>query len=462
MISILDSKPTRLCDGINRRDWISLGGLSLLGMGLGDAKAASYKFNKDRKAKACIFLYLTGGPPQHETWDPKPEAPLEIRGPYQPISTATVGLKVCELMPKTALLTNKICVLRSMMTNDNAHSSSGYSMLTGYPHQPMNFENAKPGAPNDSPSFAAIIQKLIGSASVKPEAIVLPEHIWNDGGITWPGQDAGFLGRASNPWLINCHPESAGFQIPGLALAEGINDKRFDERLKILESVNNGAAKNQSDKNQKQFENQTRQALNLMSGEATRKAFNLNLEPESMRERYGKNRWGQSVLLARRLVESGVPMIQVNWTRFANEPQGSPSWDTHAKNAEKLKKELMPVMDQSYSALIEDLEYRGLLKDTLVVWAGEFGRTPKHNGNAGRDHWGHVFSAALAGGGIRGGQIIGSSDKSGAYVKDQPIRPQDLHATIYNQMGIAPDTEIHDLQGRPMPICRGQVIKNVL
>jgi len=155
-------------------------------------------------------------------------------------------------------------------------------------------------------------------------------------------------------------------------------------------------------------------------------------------------------------------MIQVNWTRFANEPQGSPSWDTHAKNAEKLKKELMPVMDQSYSALLEDLEYRGLLKDTLVVWAGEFGRTPKHNGNAGRDHWGHVFSAALAGGGIRGGQIIGSSDKTGAYVKDQPIRPQDLHATIYNQMGIAPDTEIHDIQGRPMPICRGQVIKNVL
>ena len=458
----LKSKSSLTGTNILRRDFVSLGCLSLLGLGASGINAANYKFAQGRKAKSCIFLYLTGGPPQHETWDPKPDAPVEIRGPYQPIDTATIGLKVCELMPKTAQLTNKICVLRSMMTNDNAHSSSGYSMLTGVPHIPMNFENAKPGAPNDSPSFAAIVQKILGSSSVRPESIVLPEHIWNDGGISWPGQDAGFLGRSSNPWLINCHPESSGFQIPGLSLPEGINNKRLDDRLKILETINKGTNKNQADRSERQFENQTKQALNLMSGEASRKAFDLNLEPQSVRERYGNNRWGQSVLLARRLVESGVPMIQVNWTRFANEPQGSPSWDTHAKNAEKLKKELMPVMDQSYSALLEDLEYRGLLKDTLVVWAGEFGRTPKHNGNAGRDHWGHVFSAALAGGGIRGGQIIGSSDKNGAYVKDQPIRPQDLHATIYHQMGIPLDTEIHDIQGRPLPICRGQVIKNAI
>ena len=461
MLSLPDSKFTRLCDGISRRDWISLGGLGLLSMGFSPSSASTNLPIKSRKAKSCIFLYLTGGPPQHESWDPKPEAPEEIRGPFKPIQSATNGLQVCELMPQTAKHTKKICVLRSMMTNDNAHSSSGYSMLTGVPHVPMNVENAKPGAPNDHPSISAIFQKVLGSQSNRPEAVILPEHIWNDGGISWPGQDAGFLGRIHNPWLIPCHPENATFQIPGLSLPDGMNPNRLGERLRILDALNHQAEK-QHAKTFKQFENQTKQALNLMGGESIRKAFNLDLEPDSVRERYGKNRWGQSVLLARRLVEARVPMIQVNWTRFTSEPAGSPSWDTHSKNAENVKNRLMPVLDQSYTALLEDLELRGLLDETLVIWAGEFGRTPKHNGNAGRDHWGHVFSAALAGGGIQGGQIIGSSDKNGAYVKDSPIRPQDLHATMYTLMGIPLDTEILDLQGRPMPICRGQAIKGAI
>jgi hypothetical protein len=461
MLSLPDSKFTRLCDGISRRDWISLGGLGLLGMGFSPSSASTNLPIKSRKAKSCIFLYLTGGPPQHESWDPKPEAPEEIRGPFKPIQSATNGLQVCELMPQTAKHTKKICVLRSMMTNDNAHSSSGYSMLTGVPHVPINVENAKPGAPNDHPSISAIFQKVLGSQSNRPESVILPEHIWNDGGISWPGQDAGFLGRIHNPWLIPCHPENATFQIPGLSLPDGMNPNRLGERLRILDALNHQAEK-QHAKTFKQFENQTKQALNLMGGESIRKAFNLDLEPDSVRERYGKNRWGQSVLLARRLVEARVPMIQVNWTRFTSEPAGSPSWDTHSKNAENVKNRLMPVLDQSYTALLEDLELRGLLDETLVIWAGEFGRTPKHNGNAGRDHWGHVFSAALAGGGIQGGQIIGSSDKNGAYVKDSPIRPQDLHATMYTLMGIPLDTEILDLQGRPMPICRGQAIKGAI
>lgn len=461
MLSQTGSKGSQHFEKITRRDWISLGGMGLLGMGFSRALAGNFQFSMPRKAKSCIFLYVTGGPPQHETWDPKPDAPEEIRGPFKPISSATPGLQVCELMPRTSRLTEKICVLRSMTTNDNAHSSSGYWMLTGTPHVPLNVENAKPGAPNDTPSFSAIIQKVLGAQSYRPEAIVLPEHIWNDGGITWPGQDAGFLGKVHNPWLIPCHPESASFQIPGLTLPEGMNEARLNARLRILESINQPLDKN-SEKNFRQFKNQTKQALNLMHGEAMRNAFNLNLEPESVQERYGKNRWGQSVLLARRLVEAGTPLVQVNWTRFTSETKSSPSWDTHAKNAETLKNHLMPIMDQSYSALLEDLSLRGLLEDTLVIWAGEFGRTPKHNGAAGRDHWGHVFTAALAGGGIRGGQVIGASDKIGAYVKDNPIRPQDLHATMYHQMGIPVDTEILDIQGRPMPVCRGQVIKAAL
>jgi arylsulfatase A-like enzyme len=210
------------------------------------------------------------------------------------------------------------------------------------------------------------------------------------------------------------------------------------------------------------YDSRSRQALDLVCAGKAREAFRLDREPPAARERYGMNRWGQSVLLARRLVEAGVALVQVNWTRMPGDTDDSPAWDTHAKNAKRLKEALMPKMDLAYSALLEDLSARGLLETTLVVWVGEFGRTPKHNPAGGRDHWGHVFSAALAGGGTRGGQVLGSSDRIGARVRDGLVRPQDLAATVFHCLGYAPHTEVVDTQGRPVAISRGEVVRQAL
>ncbi len=442
---------------LSRREWLRLGGLSAFGLTLPHVQARS-AVGSFGKARACIVLFHLGGPPQHETWDPKPDAPEEIRGEFRPIATNVPGIQVGELMPKTARRLDRICVLRSLSTNDNAHSSSGYWMLTGVPHQPMNSENSKPGAPNDWPCTAALVQKLRRECNGLPAAITLPEHIWNDGGLTWPGQDGGFLGRMANPWLIHCQPHEPGFQITGLGLPDDVPAERVSQRVSLLEQVDRAL---QNHAVGRIYDAQTRKALALLSAGRARRAFELEREPTRLRERYGMTRWGQSLLLARRLVEAGVSLVQVNWTRMKEEMGGSPAWDTHAKNAQNLRR-LMPIMDQAYSALLEDLETRGLLDSTLVVWMGEFGRTPKHNANAGRDHWGHVFSAALAGGGVRGGQVLGASDRIGAFCRDGLILPQDLQATVFHCLGLDLHTEVHDTQGRPVAITRGQPIRQVL
>jgi Protein of unknown function (DUF1501) len=462
MFRIFDRGP-RLCDGLSRREWLRIGGLSTLGLSLpalwqGRARAGA----SETKAKACILLFHLGGPPQHETWDPKPDSPAEIRGPFKPISTPVPGLQVGELMPRTAEHASKICVLRAVSTNDSAHSSSGYWMLTGVPHAPTNTENSKPGAPNDWPCMAAMVQKLRQGRSGLPAAITLPEHIWNTGMISWPGQDAGFLGRSADPWLIHCDPNHPDFRIPGLALPTDVSPSRLESRLSLLERVNQHLDAVDRSGAVARFDHRGRQAFDLLRAGKARQAFDLDREPPRLRDRYGRNRWGQSVLLARRLVEAGVSLVQVNWTRMAADTADSPAWDTHARNADRLKTSLMPVMDLAYSALLEDLESRGLLESTVVVWAGEFGRTPRINGGGGRDHWGHVFSATLAGGGIRGGQVIGSSDRIGGHPRDGRVLPQDLAATVFHCLGYAPHTEVHDTQGRPFAVSRGEVIRQAV
>jgi hypothetical protein len=467
MFSIHDGGP-RLCDGLNRREWLRVGGLSVCGLSLPALLAAPRRTSANSveptfgKAKACIVLFLLGGPPQHETWDPKPDAPAEIRGEFQPIATTVPGLLVGELMPRTARLADKVAVLRAVSTNDNAHSSSGYWMLTGYPHQPLNTENAKPGAPNDWPCVAAVVRRLRPGNGGLPSSITLPEHIWNTGGIVWPGQDGGFLGRGADPWLIHCDPSAADFQVPGVSLAQEVPPLRFQERQSLLQQVNRHLDSADRDATVIRYDDQTRQAFELLRAGRARRAFDVDQEPPAVRDRYGRNRFGQSVLLARRLVEAGVALVQVNWTRMAADTADSPAWDTHNKNALRLKTNLMPVMDLAYSALLEDLEQRGLLDSTLVVWAGEFGRTPKINAGGGRDHWGHVFSLALAGGGVRGGQVYGASDAIGGHPREGRVQPQDLTATIFHCLGYEAHTELHDIQGRPVPISRGEVIRQVL
>jgi len=459
MFSLLD--PTfRRPDGIARREFLTIGGLGGLGLTMpGLLRARAAEADRPAKAKACILLFLLGAPPQQESWDPKPNSPVEARGDLGVIRTATPGLIVGETMPKTARWTEKIAVLRAVQTSDNAHSASGYYMTTGVPHAPRNVENAKPGAPNDWPSIGAIVRKLRDRDSQLPSAVTLPEQSANDGNLTWPGQDAGFLGRAYDPWLLSCDPSAPKFQIPGLGLPDEVPPMRFDHRRALLDQVN-AHFDRFDDLAGSIHQTRSRQAYELISSPTARKAFDLESEDPRLRDRYGRTRFGQSCLLARRLVESGVSLVRVNWTRVPNAPNNG-HWDTHQKNTEGVRK-LMPVLDQAYSTLLEDLADRGLLDSTMVVWTGEFGRTPNINGAGGRDHWGNVFSVALAGGGIRGGAVYGSSDKLAAYPKDGRVTPPDVLATILHGMGISPDAEIRDGLGRPIPASRGDVIRNVI
>jgi hypothetical protein len=402
-----------------------------------------------------------GGPPQHSTWDPKPDAPAEIRGDFRPIATSVPGIHLSELMPRTARLADKICVLRAVASNDNAHSSSGYYMLTGHPHQPPNSENANPGPPNDYPAMGAIMRRLQPARTGLPAAITLPNRIFNTDGSVWPGQDAGFLGRNTDPWLFTCQPHAADYRIADFNLPVDLSPGRLEQRRSLLDHVNRRLDLASRNGVLNHFDHQTQQAFDLLRSNRSRHAFLLDLEPLRVRERYGRSPFGQSVLLARRLIEAGVSLVQVNWYRGPDEPPDNPCWDSHTKESERLGTVLVPPMDQAYSALLEDLAARGMLEETLVVCTAEFGRTPRMNGRGGRDHWGFVYSAALAGGGVKGGQVIGSSDAIGAYPRDGRVQPQDLTATIFHGLGYSPATEINDTLGRPLPISRGEVIRQV-
>jgi hypothetical protein len=332
-------------------------------------------------------------------------------------------------------------------------------MMTGQPHQPLNVENANPGAPNDWPTLGAVVGRLKSGPSGVPGAVRLPHRIFNTDGSVWPGQDAGFLGRNADPWLLRCEPGAAQFRVPEFSLGVDVPFARLAERHALLERVNrpldtalrSGALQN--------YDHQTRQAFDLLASSRSRNAFNLDHEPAPVRDRYGRGQFGQSVLLARRLVEAGVSLVQVNWYRGANEPADNPCWDSHTDESARLKNVLVPPMDQAFAALLDDLTQRGMLDETLVVCLGEFGRTPRFNARGGRDHWGHVFSVALAGGGIRGGQVYGASDKLGGYPKEGQVQPQDLTATIFHCLGYPASTEIRDALGRALAISRGRIIR---
>jgi hypothetical protein len=450
-----------LCDGLTRRDWLRVGSVGLGGLSLPGLLRAQDATATNRRAKAVIVFGLIGGPPQHETWDPKPLAPAEIRGEFGTIPTRTPGLSVGELMPRTAQLTDKIAVLRAVVTNDNAHSSSGYQMLTGVPHVPLNQESATPKPPNNWPALGAIVRAIRSDQGRLPAAITLPEHIWNDGNFPWPGQDAGLLGTRYHPWLIHCDPSQAHQRIADFTPPHEVPALRLSGRRSLLEQVDQHFDRGERSGVVSSYSLYEQRAFDLVSSSAARRAFELDQEPPAVRDRYGRSRFAQSVLLARRLVEAGVSLVQVNWTRIKDQPnQGG--WDTHAQHNAALKNLLMPIMDRCYSALLEDLQVRGMLDDTLVVWFGEFGRTPRFNGAAGRDHWGHVFSLALAGGGIRGGVVHGASDRNGAYPVDGRVEPRDLLATIFHCLGHHPDTEMRDTLNRPLPITRGQVIQAIV
>jgi hypothetical protein len=462
----------RLCDGVNRREILRVGGLGMLGgtLNLTDllSQQSSAKPDPGRagsafgQAKSCIVLFLMGGPSQHSTWDPKPDAPAEVRGDFRPIATAVPGVSICELFSRTAKVTDKVCFLRAVSTGDNAHSSSGYYMLTGTPHQPKNFENANPGAPNDAPSLGAVMNRVAPDSRRLPAAITLPHRIFNTDGSVWPGQDAGFLGRGTDPWLLNAKTTPEGYQIEEIRLPTDLDPTRIENRRLLLDRLRGEVDGLDRDGTAKLLDRRGRQAFDLLLSSRARRAFQIEEEPESIRYWYGHTPFGRGVLLARRLVEAGVRLVQVNWYRGADEPADAPCWDSHVRESARLKDVLVPPTDRAFSALVEDLAGRGRLDETLVVCMSEFGRTPKIENGGGRGHWGSVFSVALAGGGICGGQVFGASDRIGAYPKEGLVRPEDLSATIFHCLGYRPQSEYSDPLGRPHPISRGEVIHGIL
>jgi uncharacterized protein (DUF1501 family) len=454
-----NDRGVRLCDGLSRREVLRVGGLGLLGLSLPTLLQARRAATSGPSARACILLYLSGGPPQHETWDPKPDAPAEIRGDFRPIASSVPGLHVGELMPRVASLAHHCSVLRAVSTADNAHSSSGYWMLTGHPYPRPNTECNPPTA-GDWPSLGAVVKRLRPGNGALPPAVTLPEQMISNANIVAVGQHSGWLGRAANPWLLTCDPAADNFQLPALGLPAEVPALRLDERRSLLGQVNHHLDAVDRGGALQRYDSDSQQAFDLLRSSRARQAFDLAQEPPAVRERYGRHKVGQSVLLARRLVEAGVSLVQINWPREPGDMSSdSPVWDTHARNSQRLRTALMPPMDQAYSALLEDLHQRGLLDQTLVVWMGEFGRTPRINAGGGRDHWGQVFSVALAGGGIRGGQVLGASDSIGAYPREGRVPPQDLAATIFHCLGLRPETQIHDVLGRPVSISYGEVIR---
>lgn len=456
----------RLCEGWSRREILRVGGLGVFGgqLALGQllgAAAATGPRARTGRAKSCILLFLGGGVDQHSTWDPKPDAPAEVRGPFGTIDTAIPGVRFGELMAKTARVADRLCVLRAVSTGDNAHSSSGYYLLTGRPHQPMNIENAPPGAPNDAPCLGGLIGHLKPGAHGLPGGVTLPQPIANTGGFPWPGQDAGFLGRTADPWLLNMAMEPGGAKVLEVELPDGLGPERIGHRRDLLDQVARQFDRF-ADDSAANLDAQRLRAYEVLASAEARRAFRLDLETPETRELYGDTPFGRSTLLARRLVEAGVGLIQVNWYRGQDEPPANPVWDSHVDEPNRLKNVLVPPADQAIAGLILDLERRGLLDETLVVCLSEFGRSPTLDAQAGRGHWGSVFSIALAGGGVRGGMVYGASDKLAAQPKDGRVPPEDLVATILHCLGIAPEVEIRDRVGRPTPASRGVVLSPVL
>ena len=464
----LHDRPYSLCDKISRRELMRIGGLNLAGLTLPSLLRAQTQAAPTAsgdatfgRAKNIIYLWLQGGPPQHETFDPKPDAPLEIRGPFKPISTNVPGIQFCELLPRTAGVADKLAVVRSMSTDDNTHDTSGYWVLTGNKYEAGSAREIKP---SDWPYFGSVVKMLKPSTRVPALSTVwVPDIMRLNDNVRPAGQTAGFLGAQWEPDRFVGDPSSANYQVEGLGLQSDISPLRLQSRLSLFEQVGrhlddverHGAVRN--------FDDIRRAAFGLLTSGQAREAFQVRQEPDRVRERYGKNRWGQCVLLARRLIEAGVRMVHVNWPREPGDTAvDNPMWDTHAQNADRVQDVLCPMFDVGFSALIEDLDQRGLLAETLVVAIAEFGRTPKINQFGGRDHWGPVFSFVMAGAGISGGQVYGSSDKTGGYPASNRVQPPELTATIFHLLGIGHDATFHDRIGRPLPVSKGEPLWKLL
>jgi Protein of unknown function (DUF1501) len=459
--------PRRRSVGILRREFIQVGFSGLLGLGLTDVLAARARAGRSRgagsvpampgRAKSVILVFLTGGLSHLDSLDMKPDTPDGIRGEFRPIATKVPGIHICEHLPQLAARADRIAIVRSLSHSFTNHLNATHEVLTGH-SQPGAFFD-KIASRDDYPCYAAATDAIRPRADGVPSGVMLPTFLM-EGPLVWPGQHAGFLGPRHDPWQVRQDPNRASFGFDGLSLPAGLSVERLDRRKALLDQVGPGVERlaAQAAGVKDSYADQADRAYALLLSGKVSKAFDLNQEDPRQRDRYGRHMYGQSLLLARRLVEAGVPVVQVNMGRVQ-------TWDTHSANFKSLKNRLLPPTDQGVAALLDDLEARGLLEETLVVVTGEFGRTPRigsstgnNNTRDGRDHWAAVFSAAFAGGGVRGGQTVGQSDRTGAYPASRPYTPADLAATIYDALGIDPATEVRDRLGRPIRLCTGEKI----
>ena len=452
----------------NRRD--AMIGLGQLGLGAltgaellrAERANASPTPRTGGKARACILVFLWGGPPQQDMWDLKPDAPEGVRSLFRPIPTRVDGIRVSDQMPLIAGVTDKLAIIRSVTHGSDNHEPSVYHMLTGQVDPTLVVpRNNRTRA--HWPSPGAIVSCLRPSGKEAPSSVTLPRPIMHDG-VKYAGTHAGFLGAQHDPLELPDAGFAKGRPILDLGLPDGIDADRLVRRRGLLHAVEAADAYLQRNPATQTSDAFRERAFSMLASPSAKGAFNLPQETPATRDRYGRNHYGESVLLARRLVEAGVRLVTLNWMFFR--PDGNPlnPWDNHGGTPalgsvtgyEMLKAEYcLPSLDRAFSALISDLSVRGMLEETLVVAMGEFGRTPKINKTMGRDHWGACQSVALAGGGVRGGLLHGASDADAAYPAENPVSPEDLRATMFHALGIPPDAEIRDSQGRPQPICRG-------
>jgi hypothetical protein len=434
----------------SRRELLRVGALSILGGALPDgrvsARAEALPAAADGWKRHCIFLLLQGGPSHIDLWDPKPGAVAEIRGPWRPIDTAVPGIRFGELMEHSARVADKLCVIRSMTHRFSNHIAGTYVTLTGSTKQP---DQDREAHSDDFPGPGAVLNALQASTPGVPRSVSLPNWLSIPGPSNrMPGQYGGFLGPVHDPFIVEGDPNAPGYQPLALSLSEGMTTDRLGRRLALHRSLDQVARLLEADL-RRQYDRLQESAYDLVADGRFRRALDLSEEPERIRDAYGRTKFGQSLLLARRLVEAGVQFVAYN--AFNQE------WDTHGGLLGRYL-QIVPPMDRGFAALVTDLADRGLLERTMVVNAGEFGRTPTINKDAGRDHWPNVYTTVLAGGGVRGGVVLGASDSKGAEPADAPVSPADLLATVYDRLGIPPTTELRDRLDRPMQLSDGRAL----
>lgn len=462
----------RIGKGFSRRSFLqvgalSVGGLSTLGFAQPDLFHALAQVEGSRPAgiaKACIFIFLQGGPAHQDSLDPKPDSAVEFRGEFKSIATSVTGTHVCEHLPLLARLADRYALIRSCTHDDVEHNSAAYACLTGRMH-PQKGQIVGP-SPNDFPPYGAALARLRPAATSMLPWVTLPAYLVN-AGTPFPSQNAGFLGAVYDPLAIRSDPNDPNFAIEGLSLSSEMPDSRLNARRGLLRHIDNLARNGETTTAAQVMDHYQQRAFDLISSPTARLAFHLDTEPVNVRERYGRTPFGQSLLLSRRLVEAGVQLVTVNYTsEQPRRPGCSISWDTHEDNFPDLKNKLLPDLDHGLSALLEDLDHRGLLSETLIVVTGEFGRTPKVGQRLteaaatanGRDHWTRVYSALWAGGGIHGGLVYGASDKIAAEPAHQAVVPAQLAASLFHALGVDPEQQLHDRQGRPHALCVGDPI----